>query len=397
MRVMSDRRGRIVRAMARHARSALLLASLSGLLALAGCATSHESPHPQSRSSQPALPAGRASTSRAGSFISLWPACACGKRTVLEQFSLKNGRRLRALTAVPSSTGAHVANPHTDSRGGVWITTSSGPRCTSGVAGCGPEPNSCSGTAVRFDPTTRSTKTELTFPNSILVADTRPSPNGRLIAMTTGGCATSFFNEHIVVRDRRSGRQWTIGADAAPCHALGDPAWNPNGTQLVFPYGPSVLSRHTHVPGGTCTAARFSRLAVVPAGRSSQTTTWKLLKADHGCSYQAATFDRWGIAAIEGCVQGEPRGQYSVNGGNTYLVQLNSRHHVMMRLELARGYNGGDIANDPRNGTVLVSEDQGANQGIPVFNWVWVFDGHALRTIRRFPNEDAPTVIAEPW
>jgi hypothetical protein len=32
-----------------------------------------------------------------------------------------------------------------------------------------------------------------------------------------------------------------------------------------------------------------------------------------------------------------------------------------------------------------------------VFNWVWEFDGHTLRTIRRFPNEDAPTVIAEPW
>ena len=136
---------------------------------------------------------------------------------------------------------------------------------------------------------------------------------------------------------------------------------------------------------------------VVPAGRSSQTTTWKLIKADHGCSYQAATFDRWGIAAIEGCVQGEPRGQYSVNGGNAYLVQLNSRHHVMVRLKLARGYNAGAIANDPRNGTVLISEYQGANQGIPVFNWVWAFDGHTLRTIRRFPNEDAPTVIAEPW
>ena len=224
--------------MARHARSALLLASLSGLLALAGCATSHESPHPQPRSSPPVLRTGRRGTSRAGSFISLSPACACGKRTVLEQFSLKNGRRLRALTAVPSNTGAHVANPHTDSRGGVWITTSTGPRCTSGVAGCGPAPNSCSGTAVRFDPTTRSTTTELTFPSSILVADTLPSPNSRLVAMTTGGCATSFFNEHIVIRDLRSGRQWTIGADAAPCHALGDPAWNPDGSQLVFPTVP---------------------------------------------------------------------------------------------------------------------------------------------------------------
>jgi hypothetical protein len=316
---------------------------------------------------------------------------------VLEQFSLKDGRRLRTLTTVPSSTGVHVANPHTDSRGGIWITTSTGPRCTSDVAGCGPAPNSCSGTAVRFDPATHSTTTELTFPSSILVTDTLPSPNGRLVAMRTGGCATSFFNDHIVVRDLRSKRQWTIGTDAAPCHALGDPVWSHDGSQVVFPYGPSVLSPYAHVTGGTCEAARFSRLVVVSATRSSHTTAWKPIKADHGCSYQAATFDRWGIAAIEGCVQGEPRGQYSVNGGNAYLVQLNARHHVILRLKLARGYNSGDIANDPRTGTALVSEYQAANQRIPVFNWVWAFDGHTLRTIRRFPNEDAPTVIAEPW
>jgi hypothetical protein len=29
--------------------------------------------------------------------------------------------------------------------------------------------------------------------------------------------------------------------------------------------------------------------------------------------------------------------------------------------------------------------------------WVWAFNGHTLRTIRRFPNDDATTVIAEPW
>lgn len=96
-------------------------------------------------------------------------------------------------------------------------------------------------------------------------------------------------------------------------------------------------------------------------------------------------------------MQGEPRGEYSVNGGNAYLVQLNARHHMVLRRKLARGYDGGDIVNDPRTGTVLVSEYQAANQGIPVFNWVWAFDGHTLRIVKRFPNDDAPSVIAEPW
>lgn len=314
---------------------------------------------------------------------------------MLEEFSLKDGRRLRPLKRVPSPAGAHVAEPHADSRGRVWITTSTGPRCTSNVAGCGPAPNSCSGMAVSFDPTAGSTTTELTFPSSTLVSDTLPSPKGRLVALTTGRCASSFFNEHIVIRDMRSGRQWEIGADAAPCHALGDPAWSPDGSKLVFPYGPSNLSRHAHLPSGTCQAPRLSRLVVVRAGRSSHTTTWKLIKADRGCSYQAATFDHWGIAAIEGCLHGAPRRQPSVNLGNAYLVQLSPRHRVLLRLPLARGYDGGDIVNDPRTGSVLVSEYQVT--GHPVYDWVWTFDGQRLRTINRYAQQDAPTVIAEPW
>ena len=66
-------------------------------------------------------------------------------------------------------------------------------------------------------------------------------------------------------------------------------------------------------------------------------------------------------------------------------------------LKFARGYDGGGIASDQRTGTVLVSEYQAANQGIPVFNSIWAFHGHTLRTIKRFPNRDAATVIAEPW
>jgi hypothetical protein len=70
---------------------------------------------------------------------------------------------------------------------------------------------------------------------------------------------------------------------------------------------------------------------------------------------------------------------------------------VVLRLRLARGYDGGDIVIDRRTRTVLVSESQAANQGIPVFNWAWEFDGHRLRVIHRYANEDAATVIAEPW
>jgi hypothetical protein len=146
---------------------------------------------------------------------------------------------------------------------------------------------------VTFDPATQTSSIVLALPSSVLVADALPSPDARWVVMAVGGCATSYFDEHLVVRDMRSGRQWTIGADAAPCHALFGAAWSSDGSELVFPYGPSILSRQTHfVPSDSCSAPRFSRLVVVAARRSSNSTSWKPIMADRGCSYQAATFDR---------------------------------------------------------------------------------------------------------
>ncbi len=47
------------------------------------------------------------------------------------------------------------------------------------------------------------------------------------------GC--SFFNEHLLVENLVTGKRFTLGADAVPCHTLVDAAWNPSGTQLVAP------------------------------------------------------------------------------------------------------------------------------------------------------------------
>ncbi len=340
---------------------------------------------------------GRPVTQRADSFISLWPACACGRTTVLAQFSIADGRRLRTLATVRAGAGSAVAAPHASPGGPVWLTFSSGPRCSGPIAGCGPVPNSCTDSTIRYDPVSRRASTVLTTPPSELVSDAVPSPDGRRLALVAGGCATSYFNQHVVVRDLTSGRQWSIGADATPCHALPGVAWSRDGAQLVFPYGPSVLPRHTRfVPHGTCTAPRFSRLAVVSAAHASSSRGWGLIAADPRCSYQAATFDRTGIAAIEGCVQGAPRGSGpNPTGGWAYVVQLSRRHRIVGRLRLAPGYDGGDIATDWRTGSVLVSELQTTRP--PLFDWVWALRDGRLRLVGRYPGRDAPTIIAEPW
>lgn len=159
----------------------------------------------------------------------------------------------------------------------MWLTLSSGPRCSRGIAGCGPLPNSCTGTAVRFTPATGVTTETLAFPRSMLVTSAVPSPDGRLVALSAGGCATSFFNAHLTIRNLRSGRQWTLGAGAAPCHVIGEPAWNLRSTELVFPYGPSVLPRHAHVTGApsspTRSPERCSSASARPPTRACRCST----------------------------------------------------------------------------------------------------------------------------
>jgi hypothetical protein len=239
----------------------------------------------------------------------------------------------------------------------------------------------------------------LTFKSSVLTADAVPSPDGQTIATVLAGCSTSFFNEHLLVENLATGKRFSLGADAAPCHALSDAAWSPSGAQLVFPYGPSILSPHTRfVPHGTCTAPRSSGLVVVSALHTTPVYAWKLIRPDAGCSYDAATFDQSGLAAIEECTRGRLAGPKRSPGlGATFVVQLNDHWREALRLPLAPGYDGGAIAADPSTGTVLVSEYQAANQGFPVYDWVWAFNGHVLRTVHRYPNRDAATVIAEPW
>jgi hypothetical protein len=313
---------------------------------------------------------------------------------VLEEFSLADGRPVRRLATLKVEQGTDLAMPTVDRSGEAWLTFSSGPRCTSNVSGCGPAPNSCSGRVLRLNLSSGQGATPLRFPPSQLVGDVVPSPNGERVVEVGGGCASSFFNAHLIVRDLRFGREWTIGADAARCHDLGTPSWNAGGTQLVFPYGPSVLSKRAVQPAaGTCEAPKFDRLVIVSAEHQSKSTSWNLIRAGHGCSYQAATFDRWGVAAVEGCVQGEPAGQYSVSIGDAYLVQLSHRDQVIRRLPLQPGWETGSVSTES-DGMVLVSQDQPANEGYPERDWVWQFDGRKLRLVAHYKALDAAEVIA---
>jgi hypothetical protein len=333
------------------------------------------------------------------SFLSLVQARPGASKVVLEQFSLNDGRRLGALATVPGWP-AEVGGPHPGREGSVWLTVSTGPRYRSGVAGGDPAPNSCASDVVRFDPATGSSTVVLSTPSSVLLADAVPSPDGRRVALISGGCNTSYFNEHLVVHDMSSGSEWTIGAAATRCHSLSVPSWSPNGSKLLFVYGASTLSSHSgNIPEGVCSVPRAGSLAVAPSGRASEAGSWRLIAHRPGCSYQSAVFDRWGIAALEGCAKGAPQGGFPENTalGDADLIQLTRRGRLMLRLPLARGADGGTLSTDPLTGLVLVSENQAGNQGVATYDAVWTFDGRRLRLVRRYPNQSSPAVKAEGW
>jgi hypothetical protein len=340
---------------------------------------------------------GPAVRSMAGSFVSIRPPCACSARAVIGAYSLRTGRPLRSVATV--SDEVQVLSLQSDQTGDLWITTTGAPNRPSPAAGGDPQANSCSGNLVRFDPRTRKSRTELTFPATESVVAASPNPDGTKVALRLGGCSTSFLNQHIVVENLRTGHTVEIGAHATPCHSLFDLAWNANGTRLVFPYGPSVLpANSSFVPSNSCATPAWNRLVIVSAEHASNPDDWTLMKAPAHCSYLEAAFDSAGIVAAEGCTTGDPPGEpNNPQTGDAFLVQLTTNGHHILRLPLARGFDGGDIATDPATGQILISEDQAAETGTRVYDRVWSFNGHHLHTIARYRPDGDASVTALPW
>jgi hypothetical protein len=338
---------------------------------------------------------------RSGSFVSLWPACACGRRTLLEQFSLSDGRRLGAFGRVWNDHGRlGVSDPHPTRGGSLLLTFSAGPRCAGSGRShgpCFPVKNSCGGRAVRIDPRSGTVSELLRFPSSRLVEDAIPSPEGRQVVLIGGPCGLEA-RKYLTVRDLASGRQWTLGANLPRCTWLGpEAAWSPDSSHLIFPYAP-VTRRPPRNPT-FCVGTRLPGLVVARADRTSTSRSWKVIHADHRCGFLYGVFDPQGILGVEGCDYGQGRGSPGdPHLGDAFLVQLaGPDHHVIRRLELKRGFDGGSVVEDPRTGTVLISESQADNNGVKSYNWVWAYAKGKLRLIRRYPGPDASVVDAQPW
>lgn len=330
----------------------------------------------------------RGTAASQGEFVSLVPGCACGRRTVLAAFSLQNGKRINTITPVRPVAGEFLSLTGGPS-GAVVATATAGPRCTSNVLGCGPVPDTCSGTISVL--TSHTFRPIYTAPDSITLHDAVESPDQQRLAMIANPCTRG--TDTVLVRNLATRAQFSL-AHVPRCSTLGAPAWSTDGGQLVFPFAADRPS--PGLPAGVCPSTHYARLAIASADHPSSPAAWARIQADHGCSFLAATFDASGIAAVEGCRRAGLQGSASYPGfGQAVLLELNHRDHVTRRMNLQPGWEQGVITTEP-SGAVLISQDQPANGPYPERDWVWELRDHHLRLIASYKALDAAEIIAIP-
>jgi hypothetical protein len=374
------------------------------VLATAGAFVAAAETHHRPGAATPTLRlahSGHVPPAAARTFVSLLPSCACSRRTTLTRFALSDGRPLSVLgTLVGAASSFNVSQPHPQSAGSFDITFSSGPQCLGRcLPPTRPVPNSCSTVVKRVDVLTGSVTTVLRAPASKVYSDAIPSPDGRQLVLEGGGCTSA--SNYLTVRNLASGRQRILRASENDCMGMGigPAAWSPDGTHLVFPYAPQA--RRPPDSPQTCYRAPLPSLAIARADRASGRRSWTIIHADRRCGFLYGVFDPNGIAAVEGCEYGAKRGfgGHWLDSNDAFLLQLTGAdHRVTRRLPLKLGFAGGAVVEEPRTGTVLISEYQTPNNGDRhVYNWLWAYSNNTLRLIRRYNEYGGPEVTAEPW
>ncbi|OJV24683.1 MAG: hypothetical protein BGO26_19205 [Actinobacteria bacterium 69-20] len=272
-----------------------------------------------------------------GAFVAVRAVAPPGDSREVTISDAHTGRMLRVV--LPDPWHGMQVQATAVASGKVWVTLSSGPRCSSGVEGCGPVPGSCAGQVITIAPTDGTPSVALTAPADELIADAKPSPDGSLLAYLDGSCDSSYFNQHLQVRDLRTGRSWSIGAALAMCHSLGSISWTPNGQNLVVAYGPSTLP-----PGaagdyghGTCQSPGPAQLAVVPALQGAPDLPGVHTAMDADCQAAAVTATKDGYAAIEAC------GSPDYLSGPALLLALDPTLHITKRTSIGACVDGAEL------------------------------------------------------
>jgi hypothetical protein len=284
----------------------------------------------------------------------------------------RDGSLVRRLLA-PSHHGMTLGSVALDPAG-LLVSYSSGPACTSGVAGCGPKPGTCAGEIDRYDVQARTWTRLVDGGDSRLIGTARISPSGRYLAYTESPCVPSYFNNHLRVVDLTNWSSWTIGAGLPRCHFLSLQAWTLDSNSLVVGYSPARGSSY-HGADGICPESGKERVKVVKA-LSGQSGVAGLSTPNHpGCELQSAAPAGTGVLAVEAC------GGREFLDGAVRLVRFNAQLHRSGHVALGKCTDGSDVAANRAGSRWLISAYLYCDGAAQPLTKVWAYDGHHLRHI----------------
>lgn len=291
----------------------------------------------------------------------------------------ETGRVLQVLIPDPYH-GLQVDSTAVDRSGHVWVTLTSGPACPGPGESCDSPPRSCKGEVVRITPWTGRIQTVLTAPDDQLIGDGQPSPNGKLLAYQDGTCNRAYFNQHLVVRDLRTGQSWNIGNALPPCHVLGGITWTDDGQHLAVVYGASAVTAATvkrnhedrrDLGDGYCAGSKRNGLAVIDARRSQPGLVGSFMHADPNCQISSATATVGGYAAVESC--GGVRQEYTT--GPIRLLLISPHLQILSRRNIGDCAPGSEIAANRAN-RLLIAVQRGCD---PSIGHMMLLAGHGTK------------------
>ncbi len=291
----------------------------------------------------------------------------------------RTGKILQTLLSVP--VGTQVTGTAIAPTGEAWITLNRGPSMGGHVAGGDPHPHSCSSTLLKIDPRTREMHTVVLGNDDELVSDVQPSPTGNRIAYLQSGCATSYFDSSLRVKDLTTGSVVSIGAAAPTCHVIANPRWTLDGRNIAFLYGKAAGPSYVGALG-TCSMPDASHLVVVSAQRSQPGVVGTTAPVDPGCEVNAVAVTSDGYAAVEHC------GSSLFISGPARLIRYDLALRPVSRSSLGQCENGASIAGTRTSPTVIISTYQfcGGYSVPPPTTKVFDDSGHGLRLVLSLPG-----------
>jgi hypothetical protein len=269
----------------------------------------------------------------------------------------RSGNVLKTLLTIPSTNGTSVSGTAIAPSGDVWVTVNSGPKMLGHVAGGDPQPHTCLSKVLRIDPRTGVAHTVLQGGDNELILDAQPSPTGNRVAYLHSGCATSFFDYSIRIKDLSSGHVVSIGADLPRCHFMFSPRWTVDGRNLAIVYA-EASTRAFNGAQGTCSQPKAAQLALVSADRSQNGIAAVLALNGQGCEVNAVAVTKQGYAAVEHC------GREQFINGPTRLVRYDRILKRVSAAPLGRCEDGASLGGDPASESLIVSTYQFCAGGI---------------------------------